>query len=70
MSISNKHNGEMSHVAMAVLAIAAVVLAGLGLIVVSRHAHDHPGAVFGLMIGGLTLIALVIIVARRRGEHT
>lgn len=61
---------EMSHVAMAALAVAVVVIAALGLIYVSRHYHEHPGAVLGVLVGAPVVILLAIVIARsRRRAH-
>lgn len=56
----------MSHVAMAALAAAIVVTSALTLIYVSRHAHQHPGAVLVVLIGVPALVALVAVIAMRR----
>lgn len=72
MSVSNSHESdhkEMSHISMAALAVAVVVLAGLSLIYVSRHAHEHPGAVLGVIIGVPALIILALVIGRRRRSH-
>ncbi|HTL32005.1 MAG TPA: hypothetical protein VL326_02705 [Kofleriaceae bacterium] len=68
MTDSNKSE-QMSHVAMAALAAAVVVTAALTLIYVSRHAHQHPGAVLVVLIGVPALIALFAVIAMRRRSH-
>jgi hypothetical protein len=60
---------EMSHVAMAALAVTAVVLAGLVLIFASRHFREHPGAILGVIVGVPALIALMFVLVRRRRAH-
>jgi hypothetical protein len=60
---------EMSHVAIAALAVSAVVLAGLVLIFASRQIHQHPGAVLATILGVPALITLMVVVVRRRREH-
>ena len=60
---------EMSHVAMAALAGAVVVIAALVLVYVSRHAHQHPGAALVAILGIPALIALAIVIVRRRGAR-
>jgi hypothetical protein len=63
-------SNEMSHVSMGALALAAVAIAGLALVYVSRHFHQHPGAVLAVLVGTPAVIALMfIVVARRRREH-
>ena len=57
---------QMTHVAMGAVALGTVVVAGLVLLYVSRHAHQHPGATLAVLVGALALIALVFLVARRR----
>ena len=79
MSASTKHHSvgndgahdhhEMSHVAMAALAVSAVVIAGLVLIFASRQLHEHPGAVLAVIIGVPACIALMVTVVRRRRDH-
>ena len=60
---------EMSHVAMAALAGAIVVIAALVLVYVSRHAHEHPGAALVVILGVPVLIALMFVIGRRRRAH-
>jgi hypothetical protein len=62
---SSDHH-EMSHVAMAAVAVGAVVIAGLVLIFASRQVHEHPGAVLGVILGVPALIAVALVIARRR----
>jgi hypothetical protein len=59
----------MPHIAMGAVAIGAVVFAGLMLIYMSRHAHEHPGALLALLIGAPVLLALAFFVARRLRRH-
>lgn len=65
MTDSNKSE-QMSHVAMAALAGVVVVTAALTLMYVSRHAHQHPGAVLVVLIGVPALIAMIAVLAMRR----
>lgn len=57
---------EMSHVSIAALAVGIVVIAGLVLVYVSRHVHQHPGAVLFVILGFPVLILLAIILGKRR----
>jgi uncharacterized membrane protein len=63
-----EHN-EMSHASMAALALGIVVVAGLVLVYVSRHVHQHPGAVLLVLLGFPVLVLLAIILAKRRRAH-
>ena len=73
MSVSSRNqpseHREMSHVAMAALAGAIVVIAALVLVYVSRHAHEHPGAAFVVILGVPVLIALMFVIGRQRRAH-
>jgi hypothetical protein len=60
---------EMSHVSIAALALGTVVVAGLVLVYVSRHVHQHPGAVLLVVLGFPVLILLAIILGKRRRAH-
>jgi hypothetical protein len=42
------------------------VIAGLVLVYVSRHVHQHPGAVLFVILGFPVLILLAIILGKRR----
>ena len=66
---SDGGRGEMSHVSIAALAVGIVVIAGLVLVYVSRHVHQHPGAVLLAVLGFPVLILLAIIVGKRRRAH-
>lgn len=67
MAMPDRNTSEqMSHVAMAALAGVVVVTAALTLMYVSRHAHQHPGAVLVVLIGVPALIALIAVIAMRR----
>lgn len=75
MTVSKKHDpaqiqhGEMSHVALAALAAAVVVIAALVLVSLSRQLHQHPGAVLALVLGVPTLAVLAIVIGKRRRAH-
>ena len=57
----------MPHVSrMAALAAAAVVIAALVLVSLSRQLHEHPGAVLGVILGVPALAVLAIVIGRRR----
>lgn len=60
----------MSHVSMLALVAAAVVLAGVVLLSVSRHAHEHPGALLSLLIGLVVLLGLGFVIAKWRRQRT
>jgi ABC-type transport system involved in cytochrome c biogenesis permease component len=60
---------EMWHVSIAALALGTVVVAGLVLVYVSRHVHQHPGAVLLVVLGFPVLILLAIILGKRRRAH-
>lgn len=62
-------HGEMSHVALAALAAAVVVIAALVLVSLSRQLHRHPGAVLAVVLGVPTLTVLAIVIGKRRREH-
>jgi hypothetical protein len=66
---ASKNQGQMSHVSMAALAACIVVTAALTLIYVSRHAHQHPGAILVVLVGVPALIALFAVVLMRRRQH-
>jgi hypothetical protein len=63
---SSREHREMSHVSIAALAVGTVVLAGLALVYVSRHVHQNPGAKLLVLLGLPVLIALAIILGKRR----
>ena len=68
-SDSGAERNEMSHVSIAALAVGIVVIAGLVLVYVSRHVHQHPGAVLLVILGFPVLILLAIILGKRRRAH-
>jgi hypothetical protein len=61
--------GEMSHVALAALAAAVVVIAALVLVSLSRQLHQHPGAVLAVVLGVPALTVLALVIGKRRREH-
>ena len=61
-----QQSAQMSHVSIAALAVGIVVIAGLVLVYVSRHVHQHPGAVLFVIVGFPVLILLAIILGKRR----
>ena len=56
---------EMSHISIAALAVGTVVLAGLVLVYVSRHVHEHQGPALFAVFG----VPLVILLAILLGKH-
>jgi hypothetical protein len=74
MTVSKNHepvhvSKQMSHASIAALAVAVVVIGGLVLLYVSRHFHDHPGAVLGMALGVTALVVLTFVVGRLRRTH-
>jgi hypothetical protein len=64
-----QEQSEMSHVSMLALIAAVVVIAGLVLMFVSRHAHEHPGARVLVLIGAPVLLLLIFVIGKWRRQR-
>jgi hypothetical protein len=59
----------MSHVSMLALIVATVVIAGLVLVYVSRHVHEHPGARLIAIIGVPVVLLLAFVIGKFRRQR-
>lgn len=64
----SRRQRQTSHVAIAAIAAAAVVIGALVLVSISGHARQHPGALLMTVLGIPTLFVLLIVIAIRRRE--